>query len=367
MHDRRLRTPISLLYLLIAFLCLVTPVTAQQNSGEQVVHIVQPGENLYRISLRYGVSMETIAQANGITDMTRIYAGQQLIIPGLSNPSSGISVENPLIAGTPIIHVVQPGENLTMIAQRYGVTVEQILEANNIPNPNRIARGQELQIWTPQSVIDGVDTQQDAALGAVPGEQPQVVAAPTNSIVHVVQPGERLVDIALRYGVSWPAIAQANNLANPNQIYAGQELVIPDPGTVADLGIVAPVVTGPPAVVTVGRSIVVDLSDSRIYAYEDGRLVRNVLVSTGLPATPTVQGDYTIYSRIEAQTMSGPGYYLPNVQWVQYFYQGYAIHGTYWHSNWGQPMSHGCVNLPNDEAYWFYQWAAIGTPVHVQA
>jgi lipoprotein-anchoring transpeptidase ErfK/SrfK len=64
--------------------------------------------------------------------------------------------------------------------------------------------------------------------------------------------------------------------------------------------------------------------------------------------------------------MSGPGYYLPNVQWIMYFYSGYAIHGTYWHNNFGQPMSHGCVNLPNNEALWFYQWAPTGTPVLVQ-
>ena len=44
--------------------------------------------------------------------------------------------------------------------------------------------------------------------------------------------------------------------------------------------------------------------------------------------------------------MSGPGYYLPGVPYVMYFYQGYGLHGTYWHDNFGQPMSHGCVNLP---------------------
>ena len=64
--------------------------------------------------------------------------------------------------------------------------------------------------------------------------------------------------------------------------------------------------------------------------------------------------------------MSGPGYYLPNVEWVMYFYQGYGLHGTYWHSNFGQPMSHGCVNLTNDDARWFYEFASLGTPVHVK-
>ena len=91
-----------------------------------------------------------------------------------------------------------------------------------------------------------------------------------------------------------------------------------------------------------------------------------MVVSTGLPATPTVQGDYNVYVKYAAQTMSGPGYYLPDVPWVMYFYSGYGIHGTYWHNNFGQPMSHGCVNLPTPEAEWFYNWAEVGTPVHVQ-
>ena len=115
-----------------------------------------------------------------------------------------------------------------------------------------------------------------------------------------------------------------------------------------------------------GKQVVIDLSEQRVYAFEDAKLVFTALVSTGLPGTPTVLGDYKVYSRYDSQTMSGPGYYLPGVQWIQYFYSGYALHGTYWHENFGQPMSHGCVNLRNEDALWLYQWATIGTPVRVQ-
>jgi lipoprotein-anchoring transpeptidase ErfK/SrfK len=93
--------------------------------------------------------------------------------------------------------------------------------------------------------------------------------------------------------------------------------------------------------------------------------VREVTVSTGLPGTPTVQGEFNIYSKIPSQTMYGPGYYLPNVEYVMYFYQGYSIHSTYWHNNFGQPMSHGCVNLPPEAAQWFYSFAQVGTTVRV--
>lgn len=115
------------------------------------------------------------------------------------------------------------------------------------------------------------------------------------------------------------------------------------------------------------KSITVVLHDQRVYAYENGVLVRNVLVSTGLPGTPTVLGTYHIYVKYNAQLMTGPGYYLPGVPWVMYFYEGYSFHGTYWHHNWGHPISHGCVNMPTDEALWLYQWAPVGTTITVVA
>jgi lipoprotein-anchoring transpeptidase ErfK/SrfK len=63
--------------------------------------------------------------------------------------------------------------------------------------------------------------------------------------------------------------------------------------------------------------------------------------------------------------MTGPGYNLPNVPYVMYFYGANAIHGTYWHNNFGHPMSHGCINLRTGDAAWLYSWASIGTPVVV--
>ncbi len=113
---------------------------------------------------------------------------------------------------------------------------------------------------------------------------------------------------------------------------------------------------------TTEKWIDVDLSEQRVLAYEGITPVRAFIVSTGLPATPTVQGKFRIRLKVRAQTMSGGspayGYYnLPNVQWVQYFYEGYSFHGTYWHNNFGQPMSHGCVNMTNAEAQWLFDWA----------
>jgi lipoprotein-anchoring transpeptidase ErfK/SrfK len=65
------------------------------------------------------------------------------------------------------------------------------------------------------------------------------------------------------------------------------------------------------------------------------------------------------------QNMSGPGYYLPDVPWVMFFYDEYGFHGTYWHNNFGSPMSRGCVNLRTEAAEWLYNWASVGTPVNI--
>jgi lipoprotein-anchoring transpeptidase ErfK/SrfK len=64
--------------------------------------------------------------------------------------------------------------------------------------------------------------------------------------------------------------------------------------------------------------------------------------------------------------MSGPGYYLPDVPYVMYFYESYGLHGTYWHNNFGTPMSHGCINFTIDDAGWLYNnWVSYGTVVNI--
>ena len=113
------------------------------------------------------------------------------------------------------------------------------------------------------------------------------------------------------------------------------------------------------------RWIDVNLTQQVLVAYEGNTPVRRTAVSTGLPGTPTVTGQYHIYVKYPAQLMVGPGYYLPDVPWVMYFYEGYGLHGTYWHNNFGHPMSHGCVNLPTPEAKWLYDWASVGTLVNI--
>jgi LysM repeat protein len=168
---------------------------APSESG--LVHVVRRGETLSGIAVRYGVNMWALARANGIANPSRIYAGQRLIIP------TGGPVW-PTVPQGGAVHVVQRGETLSGIAARYGVNMWVLARTNGIANPSRIYTGQRLVIPTGQTASTSAD-----------------------GPVHTVLRGQTLSGIAYHYGVSIWAIANANGIANPNLIYAGQRLVIP--------------------------------------------------------------------------------------------------------------------------------------------
>ena len=113
------------------------------------------------------------------------------------------------------------------------------------------------------------------------------------------------------------------------------------------------------------RWIDVDLTNQMVYAYEGDVIVNSFIVSTGTWLTPTVTGKHKIYVKVRVQDMRGPGYHLKDVPYVMFFSGDYGLHGTYWHNNFGTPMSRGCVNLTIDDAAWLFNWASVGTVVNV--
>ncbi len=114
-----------------------------------------------------------------------------------------------------------------------------------------------------------------------------------------------------------------------------------------------------------GRWLDVELTTQTVFAMEGETVKRAFIVSTGTEYTPTVEGNFRVYLKYDQQDMSGPGYNVPGVPNVLYFHQGYGFHGTYWHSNFGTPMSHGCVNMSLADSAWLYEFAELGTPVRV--
>lgn len=120
------------------------------------------------------------------------------------------------------------------------------------------------------------------------------------------------------------------------------------------------------------KRIEVDLAHQKVYAYEGNNKVLDFTISTGKwGRTPT--GTFRIWAKVRSQLMSGGNrgdgtyYYLPNIPYVEFFYNdqtpksmGFSFHGTYWHNNFGHPMSHGCVNMRTEDAAKLYDWT---TPV----
>ena len=114
----------------------------------------------------------------------------------------------------------------------------------------------------------------------------------------------------------------------------------------------------------------IDLFEQTLIAYEGGRPVFATLISSGLPGTETNEGIFKVWAAIPRDAMSGASgapdaYALQSVPWVMYFDGGISLHGTYWHHNFGTPMSHGCVNLETGDAAWLFEWASVGTLVNV--
>jgi hypothetical protein len=114
-----------------------------------------------------------------------------------------------------------------------------------------------------------------------------------------------------------------------------------------------------------GRWIDVDVGQQLLTAYDGSTPVMKFLVSTGTAPHPTVLGQFRIWIKLEFTDMRGPGYHLEDVPYTMYFYQGYGLHGAYWHNNFGTPMSHGCVNLKIPDSSWLFDFASEGTLVNV--
>ena len=214
--------------------------TASPTPGGERVHVVQAGENLYRIGLLYGLSWVAIAEYNGITDPNAITAGQELRLPPsptatpegqTSGPTTdgrpptaadqapdqvpgarfqGPGEESSALEPSPLtlepssapVHAVAAGDTLYAISRQYGVDWAQVAEANGLATPNQLYPGQLLKI-------------------------PPDVPGPTPEFNHRVHSGETLSELAQQYGLPADALAAANELAAPYVIYSGQTLVIP--------------------------------------------------------------------------------------------------------------------------------------------
>jgi len=186
-----------------------TPPSVAQDDGNNppvvgtTIHVVQRGETLFRIAMRYGTTVEAIADANGIRDPRYITVGQRLLIPNANRNAPG----------TLITYTARPGDTLETLTQTFSTTIDSLAAANHITNPAQVFVGEELTI------------SQGAA--SAPGFAAQAL--------YRVQPGENLARIALKFRVPLQTLLDANNLTLQMPVFPGERLWIPGDGQTAAL------------------------------------------------------------------------------------------------------------------------------------
>jgi LysM repeat protein len=309
---------------------------------EDGVYVVQRGDSLAAIAQRYNVNLRDLAQNNGIANPNIIHVGQRLVIPGTSAASTR-GVASTTLPNGDGYYTVQRGNTLAHIAQNHGMTINDLMRLNGLTNANFIWVGQKLRVSARAEAL-AVD---------------EKVAKPSVAdAIYIVKVGDTLEQIAQENGTTAQTLLVDNGLPNSNFVWVGQRLRINKAAPATGF-----LTTNAPADGV--RWIEVNLSNQTLTAWQGNVPVLHTYVSTGTSRTPTVTGRYSIGLKYTSQHMSGPGYSLPGVPWVMYFFQGYAIHGTYWHANFGTPMSHGCVNMRTEEAQFLFNWAPAGTEVYV--
>lgn len=263
-------------------LTLASLTAGAQSAGDATftVHVVQRGDNLYRIALQYNLFAEQVAEANGITDENAIVVGQRLIIPLITTD-----------AHRGLTHSVAAGETLASIAAAYSRTAEELLALNSLAAPEAIYIGQELLIVPPAA--GEASAPPATAPPLTSAEESLAVADARHSFsrfgeavegfVHTVQVGETMFEIGLRYNQTVDAIARANNLLDPSLLSIGQPLIIPGiqlPRLAQDLPAIVHSFTIDPLVFSEGRSGRISLRTRESAAIHGQFLERDLKVIT---------------------------------------------------------------------------------------
>ena len=192
---------------------LVIPRQDKSTGGQ--LYTIQQGESLAQIARRYGVSVDQVVAANHLADRNAITAGQQITIPS-DQPPSNQSAQD-------VTYTMQRGDSLYRVSLIFGVTVDDLLAANNLASPNAVYPGLVLRIPAP-----GAPTPIPTAIAG--SSSP---AAATGGRSYVVRLGDTLTQIAITTGTTVDGLMAANGLNNPNAIYAGELLNVPEAGGTA--------------------------------------------------------------------------------------------------------------------------------------
>lgn len=125
------------------------------------------------------------------------------------------------------------------------------------------------------------------------------------------------------------------------------------------------------AAAPIGKSIVIDISEQRLTAFENGQVVNSFLISSGMPGYESPRGEFKLGTRQYSKwyygyNRDGSFWSYPNTLYNMNITGPYWLHGAYWHNNFGRKMSHGCINVHYTNAEWLWNWTEIGTPIVIQ-
>ena len=183
------------------------------------IYTVQNGDSPWSIANAYGVTLNDLLRVNGFTRETIIYVGQEIVIPGgdvISEGNDDLSVDYSIM-DSENKYMVEPGDTLSEIADRYNVTIKALKSINNLSS-DFILIGQLLKIPGEGNYISqSINVPEDEFID---------FSALDSENIHIVQEGETLIFIAQEYGLKIQELMRINRIINPNKIQPGQSLLI---------------------------------------------------------------------------------------------------------------------------------------------
>ena len=343
-----------ILALIFAAVAIIPTAGSASASG---VHIVLPGETLSQIAQQYRTTVANLQQLNDLPDANVVWSGQRLLIDAAETAAPAPQREEEYQ-----LYTVQPGDTLFLLAGKHGISLTRLMSINGFTSEEWLSLGQELLV--PRALAPALQPAHPVTglqpAPPVKGMQP----GGTRPDVHTVQTGELLPDIAQRYGVNPGALARLNDLQNNSALELGRVLRIPTENALELLEGISQRLDPALYPTRTERWVEVDLNQQMAIAYEGVRPVKVFVISSGFGDNPTVTVTFRIWVKIAMQDMqggsraAGDAYHVTEVKHVQYFHEDYAFHGTYWHSNFGTPMSRGCINMTEEDAEWLFNWAS---------
>lgn len=339
---------------------------------------VGPGDSVATIALHFGVDEASLRRLNGLGATTLLDLNQVLIIPAtrsdLALPPSN-QIESPIVSSSApdADYVVQPGDSLSLIAQRNGYSLAELMEANQIASPDTIYVGQALR-YPPGDDTDDNTDEADAQDGTTDtatedsSPSPFPLGPPKRGyFYYTVKPGDTLSALARDFDTTQLALLEYNNLPNTETVYTGLELRIP---------------YGPPQLSMTtaptpqsGTSFIVSLSRQQCWVLQGSQVRYTWTCSTGYGQWITRTGSFAVQTKLELAKSTA--YELDMPYWLGIYDVGAyenGIHGLpvrwetgerIWEGLIGQPATFGCAMLADDDAATLFDLAFIGMPVHI--